>query len=53
MRRDCGVIKMIETVHNMINRFKININQIIRNSDNTMEDIENESFLVLHDSLIK
>lgn len=40
---------MIETVHNMINRFKININQIIRNSDNTMEDIENESFLVLHD----
>lgn len=40
---------MIETVHNMIRKFRININQIIRNSDNTIEDIESESFLVLHD----
>ncbi|MGL6185553.1 MAG: hypothetical protein ACRC1T_09275 [Clostridium chrysemydis] len=40
---------MIETVQNMISKFRININQIIRNSDNTIEDIESESFLVLHD----
>lgn len=40
---------MIEMVQSMISKFRININQIIRNSDNTMEDIENESFLVLHD----
>lgn len=42
---------MIETVNNMIKKFRININYILRNTDNTMEDIQNESFLVLHDFL--
>lgn len=40
---------MINTIHYMIKRFNRSINQIIRNSDNTLEDIESESFLVLHD----
>lgn len=40
---------MIEMVQQMISNFRINVNQIIRNSDNTIEDIESESFLVLHD----
>lgn len=44
---------MIDTVNKMIKKFRININHIINNSDNTIEDIQSESFLVLHDFMDK
>lgn len=44
---------MIDTVNKMIKKFRININHIINNSDNTIEDIQCESFLVLHDFMDK
>lgn len=40
---------MLEATQKLLKKFRINISQIIRNSDNTMEDIESESYLVLHD----
>lgn len=39
---------MIETVNSMIKKFRINVRDIINNSDNTMEDVTNESFIILH-----
>lgn len=38
---------MLSVVNNMIQKFRININQIIANSDNTIEDIINESYIVM------
>lgn len=38
---------MLSVVNNMIQKFRININQIIANSDNTIEDIINESCIVM------
>lgn len=38
---------MLSVVNNMIQKFRININQIIANSDNTIEDIINESCIVI------
>lgn len=38
---------MLSLINKMIQKFKININQILANSDNTMEDITNEAFIVL------
>ena len=33
---------MVNIVNTLISKFIINVNQIINNSDNTMEDIKNE-----------
>lgn len=40
---------MMDTLNNLMNKFRKNINQIISNSDNTIDDVKSESFLVLHD----
>ena len=41
---------MLSVVNELIKKFRINVNQIIANSDNTMEDIINESFIVVSDN---
>lgn len=44
-----GVILMLSVINNMIQKFRINVNQILANSDNTIEDIINESCIVLQE----
>lgn len=41
---------MLSMVNMMINKFRININQIIANSDNTIDDIVNEAFIVIEEN---
>ena len=41
---------MLDVVNELIKKFRINVNQILANSDNTMEDIINESFIVVSDN---
>ena len=38
---------MVNIVNTLISKFIINVNQIINNSDNTMEDIKNEAYIVV------
>ena len=38
---------MVNIVNTLISKFIINVNQIINNSDNTMEDIKNEDYIVV------
>ena len=38
---------MVDIVNTLISKFIINVNQIINNSDNTMEDIKNEAYIVV------
>lgn len=40
---------MLSLIDEMIDKFRININQILANSDNTIEDILSESFIVLEE----
>lgn len=40
---------MLSIINNMIQKFRINVNQILANSDNTIEDIINESCIVLQE----
>ena len=40
---------MISIINSMIQKFRININQIISNSDNTIDDIMNESFIIINE----
>lgn len=44
-----GVVLMLSIINEMIQKFRININQILANSDNTIEDIINESCIVLRE----
>lgn len=47
---------MLSTVNSLISKFKINVNQIISNSDHDREDILNESYLVVqehYDKIVK
>lgn len=56
MRTIKGVIPMLSTVNSLISKFKINVNQIISNSDHDREDILNESYLVVqehYDKIVK
>ena len=41
---------MLHTVNELIKKFRININQIVTNSDNTIDDVENEAFIVLSEN---
>lgn len=41
---------MIKIAEQLIKKFRININQIIANSDNTMDDIRSEAYLVVADN---
>ena len=41
---------MLHIVNELIKKFRININQIVTNSDNTIDDIENEAFIVLSEN---
>ncbi len=41
---------MMKKAEQLIKKFRININQIIANSDNTMDDIRNEAYLVVADN---
>lgn len=38
-------------VDDLLRQFKINVNQIISNSDNTLEDLRNEAVLIVQDKL--
>lgn len=44
-------MNLLEFTDKLLRKFKININQIIRCSDNTLEDIRNEAFIVVFDNL--
>lgn len=44
---------ILTKVDNLINKFKININQIIRCSDNTINDVKNEAFIIVFNNLNK
>ena len=41
---------MLNMVDRLIKKFRININQIINNSDNEYEDVKNEAYIVLNDN---
>ncbi|MGL5100802.1 MAG: hypothetical protein ACRC6B_12375 [Fusobacteriaceae bacterium] len=38
-------------VNRLLSKFRINVNHIINNTDNTIEDIKSEAYLVLHTNL--
>lgn len=40
---------MVEMIDTMIKKFRINVNYILKNSDNTIEDVRGESYIVLHE----
>lgn len=40
----------MDIVDELIKKFKINVRQIIANSDNTMEDVRNEAYIVLSEN---
>lgn len=44
---------MVNIVNTLISKFIINVNQIINNSDNTMEDIKNEAYIVVDNNYSK
>ena len=44
---------MLNMVDKLIKKFRINITQIINNSDNEYEDIKNEAYIVVHDNYDK
>lgn len=44
---------MITIVNELLNKFKITVNQIKRNSDNNIDDIRNESFIIVYENLDK
>lgn len=44
-------MNLLEFTDKLLRKFKININQIIRCSDNTLEDIRNEAFIVVFGNL--
>lgn len=44
---------MVNIVNTLISKFIINVNQIINNSDNTMEDIKNEAYIVVDNNYTK
>lgn len=44
------VVLLLSVVNSLIKKFKINVNQIIMNSDNTLEDIVNEAFIVVSEN---
>lgn len=41
---------MMDIVEELIKKFRINISQIIANSDNTMEDVRNEAYIVVDEN---
>lgn len=44
---------MLDIVNSLIRKFRINVNQIIANSDNTIEDVTNEAYIVVDENLSK
>lgn len=42
------MINILEVTNKLLNKFYINVEQIKRNSDNTIEDIKQEAFIVVH-----
>ncbi|MGL5963193.1 MAG: hypothetical protein ACRCZ2_02155 [Fusobacteriaceae bacterium] len=40
---------MAENVEKYIRKFRINVNYILKNSDNDMDDIRSEAYLILHE----
>lgn len=44
---------MLDKVNELIKKFRININQIIANSDHTEDDLYNEAFIVVYEFLDK
>lgn len=44
-------MNLLEFTDKLLRKFKINISQIIRCSDNTLEDVRNEAFIVVFDNL--
>lgn len=43
-------MNLVDFTNSLLKKFKINIDQILRCSDNTMEDIKNEAFIVVFDN---
>lgn len=46
-------MNILDFTNSLLNKFNININQIIRCSDNTLSDIKNEAFIVVFENLNK
>lgn len=46
-------MNILNTVNDLINKFRININQIIKCSDNTINDIKNEAFIIVFNDFNK